>query len=113
MSRSFVHVLLSLVLLFTQQMSMLHVTTHVGEARAAQAAQAGEAGQPVGKAKPALRDFCAQCLDGAQLAFAMPAPQHVFLPPALAYGPPAVRRGIGIDPQALYVFQPRGPPPVR
>ncbi len=107
MSRSFVHVLLSLLLLLTQQMSLQHAATHLAEAVSPQAAGQVEQGAD---GKPALRDLCALCLDGAQLAFAAPPPAHVFVPPALADDSPVVPVRTGIRPQPVHVYQPRGPP---
>ncbi len=105
MSRSFVHVLLSLLLLLTQQMSLQHAATHAAEAGSPQAAAQVEQG-----GKPALRDLCALCLDGAQLAFAAPPPAHVFVPLALADDSPVDPVRTGIHPQPVHVYQPRGPP---
>ena len=107
MSRSFVHVLLSLLLLLTQQMSLQHAATHLAEAGSPRAAAQVERGAD---GKPALRDLCALCLDGAQLAFAAPPPAHVFVPLALADDSPAEPVRTGIHPQPVHVFQPRGPP---
>ena len=107
MSRSFVHVLLSLLLLLTQQMSLQHAATHLAEASTPQATAQVEQGAD---GKPALRDLCALCLDGAQLAFAAPPSAHVFAPLALAYDRPVDRAHTGIHPQPVHVFQPRGPP---
>jgi hypothetical protein len=107
MSRSFVHLLLSLLLLLTQQMSLQHAATHVAEASRAQAAAQVEQGAD---GKPALRDLCALCLDGAQLAIAAPPPAHVFVPLALADDSPVDPVRTGIRPQPVHAFQPRGPP---
>ena len=107
MSRSFVHVLLSLLLLLTQQMSLQHAATHVAEASSPQATTQVERGAD---GKPALRDLCALCLDGAQLAFAAPPSAHVFVPLALVDGSPAHDVRTGIRPQPVHVYQPRGPP---
>jgi hypothetical protein len=107
MSRSFVHVLLSLLLLLTQQMSLQHAATHIAEASSPQATTQVERGAD---GKPALRDLCALCLDGAQLAFAAPAAVHIFVPLALADDSAVHDVRTGIHPQPVHVFQPRGPP---
>jgi hypothetical protein len=107
MPRSLVHVLLSLLLLVSQQMSLLHAATHLAEAGNPRAAVQVEQGAD---GKPALRHLCALCLDGAQLAFAAPPSAHVFVPLALADGSPVVHVRTGIHPQPVHVFQPRGPP---
>lgn len=107
MSRSFVHVLLSLLLLITQQMSLQHAAAHVAEAGSPHAAAQVERGAD---GKPALRDLCALCLDGAQLAFSAPPSVHVFVPLALADEGPVDPIRTGIRPQPVHVYQPRGPP---
>jgi hypothetical protein len=107
MSRSIVHVLLSLLLLITQQMSLQHAATHLAEAARPQAA--GQVDQDA-DGKPVLRHLCALCLDGAQLAFAAPPPVHGFVPLALADDSPASPVRAGIRPQPVLAFQPRGPP---
>ena len=107
MSRSFVHVLLSLLLLLTQQMSLQHAVTHVAEASTSQATAQVE---QRADGKPALRDLCALCLDGAQLAFAAPPSVHIFVLPTLADDSPVDAIRTGIHPQPVHVYQPRGPP---
>jgi hypothetical protein len=110
MSRSFVHVLLSLLLLLTQQMSLKHAASHLAEACSPQGTQAAGQEERDAGGKPALRHLCALCLDGAQLAFSLPASTHGFVPPALADDSPTGILRTGIHPQPLHVFHPRGPP---
>jgi len=115
MSRSVVHVLLSLLLLVSQQMSVLHGFSHWNEfrqalSRHALVQQAGDA-SPDGKpSKPALHEICAQCATGAQLAFALPAMAYLFTPLELAFGMLAAPCAQGIRLLTTCVFQPRGPP---
>jgi hypothetical protein len=112
MSRSLVHVLLSLVLLVTQQLSLGHGYTHwaeVDEALVQQAATAGDDGS--GKLpKPGLHDLCGQCAASAQIAFALPATLRQFVPAALAYATPSVPATPGICLLAACPFQSRAPP---
>ena len=115
MSRSVVHVLLSLLLLVSQQMSVLHGFSHWNEFRQASSRQAlaqQDAGNtPDGKpAKPALHEICAQCATGAQLAFALPAMAYLFTPLELAFGMLEAACAQGIRLLTTCVFQPRGPP---
>ncbi len=111
MPRSLIHVLLSLLLLVSQQLSLAHGYTHwneVGE-RIAQARQAGapDDGKP---AKPALHDLCGQCQASAQIAFALPNTLRRFVPIELAYAVPSLPATPGICLLAACPFQPRGPP---
>jgi len=115
MSRSVVHVLLSLLLLVSQQMSVLHGFSHWNEFRHAlerhtlvqQSAEPSPDGKP---AKPGLHEFCAQCATVAQLAFALPAMAYLFIPLALAFGMLAAPCTRGIRRLTFCAFQPRGPP---
>jgi len=115
MSRSLVHLLLSLLLLVSQQLSLGHGYTHwagLDDVAAVQAAQGingdGDGG---GKpAKPALRDLCGQCAASAQIAFALPATARRFVPAELAYAAPAVPETPGVCLQSTCPFQSRAPP---
>ena len=113
MPRSLVHLLLSLLLLVTQQLALLHATAHAAEgwhptagAAALVAPGAALEAQPA----PALPELCALCVDGAQVASALPAPAHAFVAPALAHDRPAVPPAAAVVPPAAPAFQPRGPP---
>jgi hypothetical protein len=111
--RSVVHVLLSLLLLLTQQMSLLHGFSHSNEARLASGAVAAEQARPDsgGKIrKLALHDLCAKCAASAQVAFALPAMARVFLPVELAYGQVRAPRTPTLCLLTRCVFQSRAPP---
>ena len=111
MSRSIVHVLLSLLLLLAQQASLLHVAADWGGARGTAAASASEAGVKPGKLPGSgAHDACALCMDSAQLAFALPLPVAHFLPLALSFDAPRDGCSAGIRLPGSCVFQPRGPP---
>jgi hypothetical protein len=111
MSRFFVHMLLPLLLLLTQQMSLQHAAAHLAEACSPHGAQAAGQVEPAETGgKPALHHLCVLCLDGAQLAFSLPASTHGFVPLALAYDSPTGILRTGIQPQPVHLFQPRGPP---
>jgi hypothetical protein len=116
MSRSLVHVLLSLLLLVTQQLSLGHGYTHwaeIDEALVQQATTAGEDGADDGSGKPpkpGLHDLCGQCAASAQIAFALPATLRQFVPAALAYATPAAPDTPGICLLATCPFQSRAPP---
>ncbi|MGX4643114.1 hypothetical protein [Massilia sp. SYSU DXS3249] len=107
MPRSVVLVLLSLFLLFSQQVSALHGLSHVEEARMAAQEGTGAGGK---SSKAALHDLCAGCAASAQLAFALPATASRFVP--LAPGATANPASTTPDPcrPAACAFQPRGPP---
>lgn len=114
MPRSIAHVLLSLLLLVSQQMSFVHGLSHWDDLRQAPDPQSlarqvdgGSGGKP---AKPALHEVCAQCATGAQLAFALPAMAYVFVPLERVAGALAAPCGAGIRLLVACAFQPRGPP---
>ena len=113
MSRSLVHVLLSLLLLITQQLSLGHGYTHwaeIDEGLVQQAAATGEDGSGGKLPKPGLHDLCGQCAASAQIAFALPTTPRQFVPAALAYATPATPDTPGICLLAACPFQSRAPP---
>lgn len=118
MPRSLTHVLLSLLLLITQQLSLAHGYTHwsevserIAEAQVqAQADTSRDSGKP---AKPGLHDLCGQCQASAQIAYALPHTLRQFVPAELAYAVPSLPATPGICLQAECPFQPRGPPQAR
>jgi hypothetical protein len=111
MSRSLVHVLLSLLLLLTQQLSLGHGYTHWSEVQESLSRQAQAAGDGSGKLpKPALHDLCGQCAASAQVAFAMPVAIRRFVPAELAYALPTITSAPGICLLAACPFQSRAPP---
>lgn len=112
MSRSLVHVLLSLLLLVSQQLSLGHGYTHwaeVDETLVRQTTTARDDGS--GKLpKPGLHDLCGQCAASAQIAFALPTSLRQFVPAELAYAAPVVPATPGICLLATCPFQSRAPP---
>ena len=112
MSRSLVHVLLSLLLLVTQQLSLGHGYTHWAEIDETLVQQAA-AGKDDGSGKlpkPGLHDLCGQCAASAQIAFALPATPRRFVPAELAYATPVIPATPGICLLTACPFQSRGPP---
>ena len=121
MPRSLVHVLLSLLLLVSQQLSLGHAYSHWNvhwldeqesldrQARTQPGTQADDArdGKP---SKPALHEQCGQCASSAQVAFALPATVRRFIPAELAYAAPHLAAAPGICLLAACPFQQRGPP---
>ena len=111
MSRSLVHLLLSLLLLVSQQLSLGHGYTHWADLDdgivATQSVQDDGGGKPV---KPGLHDLCGQCAASAQIAFALPATLRRFVPAELAYAAPVVRETPGVCLQTTCPFQSRAPP---
>jgi hypothetical protein len=111
MSRSLVHLLLSLLLLVSQQLSLGHGYTHWAEIRDTPAQTAADGGNGGGKPlKPGLHDLCGQCASSAQVAFALPSAIRRFIPAELAYGAPSLPLTRGVCLQTGCAFQPRGPP---
>jgi hypothetical protein len=106
MPRSLVHVLLSLLLLVSQQLSLGHAYSHWSEAQAEV-----QANQQDGKpSKPILHEQCGQCAASAQLAFALPVTVRQFVPAELAYAAPRLAPTPGICLLTACPFQQRGPP---
>ncbi|QJE01257.1 hypothetical protein HH212_15445 [Massilia forsythiae] len=112
MPRSLVHVLLSLLLLVSQQLSLGHGYTHWNEVREALAQAGAPAGEDGGgkPQKPGLHDLCGQCAASAQVAFALPAGIRRFIPAELAYAIPSLPATPGICLLTDCVFQSRAPP---
>jgi hypothetical protein len=110
MPRSLVHVLLSLLLLVSQQLSLGHAYSH-WSAHSDTAQEAAQVNQRDGKPfKPGLHEQCGQCASSAQLAFALPATVRQFVPAELAYAAPRLAATPGICLLAACPFQQRGPP---
>lgn len=117
MSRSLVHILLSLLLLITQQMALDHGVMHRGQAASVVLAtqesmqDAGQApahgGNPV---KPVLHHLCSHCAAGAHLAFMLPVLAFAFVPRLLSFDTAASHQADGIWRLATRAFDPRGPP---
>jgi hypothetical protein len=108
MSRSLVHVLLSLLLLVSQQLSLGHAYSHWTDVRESLTQQADDSG---GKpSKPVLHEQCGQCAASAQVAFALPPTIRQFIPAELAYAVPSLAKEPGTCLLAVCPFQQRGPP---
>lgn len=111
MQRSLVHVLLSLLLLLSQQLSLGHGYTHWSEVSDTIAQQAAQDDDGTTKVpKPVLHDLCGQCAASAQFAFALPSLPRGFVPAELAHEAPATADTPGICLLADCPFQPRAPP---
>jgi hypothetical protein len=112
MSRSLVHVLLSLLLLVSQQLSLGHAYSHWNANwNDAQESLVQQDGSRDGKpSKPVLHDQCGQCAFSAQVAFALPPTIRQFVPAELAYAAPRLASTPGICQLAACPFQQRGPP---
>lgn len=113
MQRSFVHILLSLLLLLSQQVGMVHGYTHAnelqgsGQARIAAEANGNREGKP---AKGALVDLCVQCAASAQMAFALPTVVRLFLPVDVAFNLQPAPRIPALCLLTRCVFDSRAPP---
>jgi hypothetical protein len=114
MSRSLVHVLLSLLLLVSQQLSLGHGYSHWTDVHDSLVEQHQSAYDPDGNGgkpnKPGLHEQCGQCAASAQVAFALPSTVRQFIPAELAYAVPRLAPTPGICLLAACPFQPRGPP---
>jgi hypothetical protein len=113
MSRSLVHVLLSLLLLVSQQLSLGHGYTHWSDVHETLVQQVASDTTDDGTdklPKPGLHDLCGQCAASAQIAFALPATLRRFVPAELAYAAPAVPATPGVCLLTTCPFQSRAPP---
>lgn len=107
--RPIIHVLLSLVLLISQQMALAHVMSHWSAAREASASVQNDA---AGKTlKSAVHDRgCAQCSVFAQVAFALDSACRTFLATEAACRHLAAPAGAAERKRTVCVFQSRAPP---
>ena len=110
MSRSLAHVLLSLLLLVSQQLSLGHAYSHWTDVQESLTQQVDGSGSGAKPSKPGLHEQCGQCAASAQVAFALPATVRQFIPAELAYAVPALPSTPGICLLTECAFQPRGPP---
>jgi hypothetical protein len=106
--QSFIRIVLSLLLLMSQQMATSHVMSHWSVAQQA-GAGAHQDGSALSRAV-AQDQSCDQCLAFAQLAGPLPSHAHGF-----AYTDPGAALLASITPQeararSLRAFQPRAPP---
>lgn len=107
MRRSAVHVLLSLLLLVTQQIGATHVYSHWTGAGAAQAARADSDNH---RKQAAAHASCDQCLSIAQIAVALASVPLGIAASALAFGPIALPATSAACLRTTCVFQSRAPP---
>lgn len=111
--RAFTRVLLSLLLLISQQMAAAHITAH-WSARAIMMAQAGKPADKDGGASKALaQDLgCDQCFAFAQIASALGQEPRSFVPPCEC----SRARGAAVQcsraARTVCVFHSRAPPVV-
>ena len=111
--RSFIRVLLSLLLLMSQQMAISHAMTHWAGSRdgAAQLHKAGGQHQQSGVSSAFAQDqTCEQCLAFAQIAGAVGSPARTFVADgsaSCAIGASATQPGCA---RTTCVFESRAPP---
>jgi hypothetical protein len=109
--RSLVHVLLSLLLLVTQQMALLHGLSHASVVEPASDGPTLTQPAPDGGKLPNLgHDLCGRCAASAQVAFALPAALLLFAPVELGYNLATAPRTPAFCLLTTCVVQPRGPP---
>lgn len=112
MSRPILHLLLSLVLLVSQQMALAHGWSHWNEEH--QGAPTWQDGQPHAASdrpdSPALHGFCAECAADAQLDFALPLPAYALSVPKVVDSVRVAPFTLGVQPPQARPYQPRAPP---
>ncbi len=105
-SRVLVQLLLSLLLLVSQQLALAHGYTHVQRAATEQLrGQDDDAPQT-----PAADHLCAQCLSADQLAYALGVPSHHFRIACNGYLRFTETSAQPASIRAVRAFQPRAPP---
>lgn len=109
--RAFTRVLLSLLLLVSQQMAVAHITAH-WSARAVMMAQAGkEAAKDGSLSKSLAQDLsCDQCFTFAQMASPLAHEPRTFVPPSECTRSRAAAVQCPHAARTIRAFQPRGPP---
>jgi len=104
-SRVLVQLLLSLLLLVSQQLALAHGYTHV------QRTVTEQLGDKDNGAPPTAADhLCAQCLSADQLAYALGVPTYHFKVAGCGYLPLAEASAQPASVKAVRAFQPRAPP---
>lgn len=104
-SRVIVQLLLSLLLLVSQQLAMAHGYTHVPRVGTEQIQDNDD-----GTKAPAADHLCAQCLSADQLAYALGVPSYSFKAVAPSYLPLISATTLPACLQVVRAFQPRAPP---
>lgn len=108
LKRNIVHALLSLLLVLSQQMGIVHAVSHLSDVRHG-TRQLQESERSVSK-NLALDQSCEQCLAFAQIASALDTPFYTF-PAASHSAPVAAVAGTPVACQrTVCVFQSRAPP---
>lgn len=110
-SRVIVQLLLSLLLLVSQQLAMAHGYTHVPRVGSEQGQEQVKDNDDGTKA-PAADHLCAQCLSADQLAYALGVPSYSFKAVAPSYLPLISATTLPACLQVVRAFQPRAPPQV-
>ena len=106
MPRPFLHFLLSLLLLVSQQMAFAHGLSHWHGAQQRQVVQQAGGQQDA----PALQAFCAECAADAQLDIALPLPTYLRPVLQLAAAARPWRCTDAVRAQPVQACFPRGPP---
>lgn len=105
-SRVLVQLLLSLLLLVSQQLALAHGYTHFQRAGTGQLRDKGDGSTRT----PAADHLCAQCVSAGQLAHALGLPSYHFKVAGNGYLPLAETRARPASAKAVLAFQPRAPP---
>ncbi len=112
LKRNIVYALLSLLLVLSQQLGIVHAVSHLSDGRhaGAQVQQLQERGDSSVSKNLALDQSCEQCLAFAQIASAVSTPFYSF--PAASHAAPVAT--LAVTPLAcqrtVCVFQSRAPP---
>jgi hypothetical protein len=107
--RNMIRVLLSLLLLISQQMAFSHVITHWSGQRGAAAGHAARGDGSVSDAF-AKDQVCSQCLAFAQISGAVGTTPRSFAPPASPSGAIVGAPEHTVDARTVVAFRSRAPP---
>ncbi|MBB3220379.1 hypothetical protein [Pseudoduganella umbonata] len=101
-----IQLLLSLLLLVSQQLALAHGYTHVQRIGTEQLQGKDDGGQQA----PAADSLCAQCLSADQLAYGLGVPSYHFRVAGNGYLPSEETFARPPSAKAVRAFQPRAPP---
>lgn len=102
------HVLLSLLLLVSQQLAMTHVYVHADEIGVSWTQSGADDHEP---SKPKLADhICSHCAASVQLAYAIGSSGYSFAALDVSYGPVRTDQTRSASQQSVRAFHARAPP---
>ena len=108
--RPFVHMLLALLLLLTQQVGVTHIYSHWGSTEQQQNIQLTDDDQSEHRKRIAAHKMCAECVSVAQMAAAITSSPLTLAISTLSTGPVTVPSTLPACERTTCVFNSRAPP---